>query len=242
MCILLILFFHHFYVIASRAPFLTKYYHITVVVNHSPLSQRPKTYAAAVVHQIAMCPAGLRKSPFLFILLFTPMPQDFSDDWQDLDDLLEGAQDGQLEGVDVENSTSPRSASGAQNSPKTTFVGDARLDAKLREVDALLTSEAASIAEKNEAGTDAELELAEAEVNKVMAAFLGGEGERGGPSGTSLLSMTDGHLGDEEKRLMQMVSARVRARARARARPAGHDHIANSCVRLLRKGPVKICG
>lgn len=112
----------------------------------------------------------------------TNQPQDFSDEWQDLDDLLEEA---------LEEGGSATLRSGG-NVPA---VDTSNIDEKLSKLDRL--------------GTDPE-ELAAARVDavgdkaaKAMEAFLGGEGRAG---------RGQDELGEEEERLLQMVSQSTMAR------------------------------
>jgi len=112
-----------------------------------------------------------RNAFFVLVIL-----QDFSDEWQDLDDLLE-------EALEEGGSGSPRSAG---NVPA---VDISSIDEKLSKLDGLVTNPAEIAA----AGADA----VGAKAAKAMEAFLGGDGGAG--------RRQDG-LGEEEERLLQMVS------------------------------------
>lgn len=123
--------------------------------------------------------------------------QDFSDEWQDLDDLLEdvlGA--GDLPGITstVEKSSVP--------------ADESQVNAKLSQVDALLVAQAECVAagRRGEAGTTAGFEQAGIEATKSMEAFLGGGGEATNNGLASYRRPPDNvGLGDEEERLLQMV-------------------------------------
>lgn len=110
------------------------------------------------------------------------MLQDFSEEWQDLDDLLDEA----LEGED---------SAAAGNAP---VVGESRVDKKLTDLDALLKAPAESTASTaveraDEAGVEA---------HRAMEAFLGGA--HGATREQNDTSRQD-ELGEEEERLLQMV-------------------------------------
>lgn len=126
--------------------------------------------------------------------------KDFSDEWQDLDDLLEAAVD--EDGI---------SASNLAFNGKASAVGGGNVDAKLSEIDALLKAEAAEGAlgiagssgsiPKGSAASRAE--DAGVDVSKAMEAFLGGAGrEVQGEKGV----LGQEELGEEEERLLQMAS------------------------------------
>lgn len=107
---------------------------------------------------------------------------------------MEGALD---EGLDGNSDTSAF--------PSATPGNDSQLRAKLGAVEALLKAEAESVAGSARAGNVAELEQAGLQAEKAMEAFLGGGGERGG--GHDLRPGSGGaELGDDEERLLQMVS------------------------------------
>lgn len=128
--------------------------------------------------------------------------QDLDDDWEDLDDLLEGA----LLERQKDGGINEHGVSGAQSAEKTAVDRDARLDSKLSDIDRLLTSEAASVAASSEASTAAAFEIAGVGANEAMDTFLaGGEMGRGGAGGKSSASVPGDFLGDEEEQLMQMV-------------------------------------
>lgn len=107
--------------------------------------------------------------------------QDFSEEWQDLDDLLEAALEGE--------------ASAAAGNAST--VRESRVDKKLSDLDGLLKApvESSIVERADEAGVEA---------HKAMEAFLGGaHGAAGGDQkGTS----RQDELGEEEERLLEMVS------------------------------------
>lgn len=127
--------------------------------------------------------------------------QDFDDDFEDLDDLLEGALEQQKD-----EGPNEHGVSGAQSTGETVVDRDAGLESKLSEIDRLLTSEAAAVAASNEASTAAAFEIAGVGANKAMDAFLAeGEMRRGGAGGYSSASVPGDFLGDEEEQLMQMV-------------------------------------
>lgn len=111
-------------------------------------------------------------------------PQDFSDDWQDLDDLLEDA----LEGEHEDTSVGPHDkASGGTGM---------HMDKKLSELDALLKAEAVAC------DNSVSAEHATAPSEKALETFLGGGSGRGDRDTSSV-----GELGEEERRLLQMVRA-----------------------------------
>ncbi|CAM9282664.1 unnamed protein product [Scytosiphon promiscuus] len=131
-------------------------------------------------------------------------PQDFHDDWQDLDDLLEES----LEG-DGGTSLAPHDEAS---------VGRAKLaDNKLNELDALLRSEAAAC------HSSISVEHAIAPSEKALEAFLGGAKVSGrGAEDTP----GEVELGKEEQSLLQMVSDQVRLEGHGligRASPPGPE-------------------
>lgn len=139
-----------------------------------------------------------QETPFAFSL---QCRQDFDDDWEDLDDLLEGALEQQKD-----EGPNEQGVSGAQSTGETAVDRDAILDSKLSEIDRVLTSEAAAVAASNEASTAAAFEIAGVGANEAMDAFLAeGEMRRGGTGGYRSSSVPGDFLGDEEEQLMQMV-------------------------------------
>ena len=132
-----------------------------------------------------------------------PTNQDCSDEWPDLDDLLEATLD--VESPIFTNKTSStaagaRAAAGSQGSPED----EALIDGKLSELDALLKSEAEAASEGNRASAAGKFERAGVEANKVMEAFLGGRGQ--GEEEEPDNSTRRDHLGHEEERLLEMVN------------------------------------
>lgn len=111
--------------------------------------------------------------------------QDFSEEWQDLDDIIEAA----LEGED-----------GATVGKASSVVGESHVHKKLSDLDALLKAPAeADVERADEAGDQA---------HKAMEAFLGGAG--GGAGWKENNTLRQDELGEEEERLLQMVSDQVR--------------------------------
>lgn len=109
--------------------------------------------------------------------------QDFADDFQDLDDLLEDA---------LEEGGSDSAADVGE-----VFRRREDVDKKLSDLDALLRAEAAAC----DSSTNAERAIAPSD--KALEAFLGGANglERGDQA-----KSRGGELGEEEERLLQMVS------------------------------------
>lgn len=133
-----------------------------------------------------------------------PTEQDCSDDWADLDDLLEAALDGEsLVSTNKTSSAAAQVAGGFPGSPED----EALVGNKLSELDALLKSEAAAADCSERASAAGRFEQAGVEASKVMEAFLrgGGQGEEGEESDTP--TRRD-HLGHEEERLLEMVGCR----------------------------------
>lgn len=132
-----------------------------------------------------------------------PRNQDCSDEWQDLDDLLEATLDG--ESPISTNKTSSgaaagaRVAAGSRGSPED----EALIDGKLSELDALLKSETDAVRGGNRASAAVRFEQAGAEAKKVMEAFLGERGQGGDEEPDN--SARRDHLGHEEERLLEMV-------------------------------------
>ncbi|CAM9939802.1 unnamed protein product [Pylaiella littoralis] len=125
------------------------------------------------------------------------VPEDFSDEWQDLDDLLEAAVDG------VGNSASNLAFNGGAS-----VGGEPKVEAKLSEIDALLKTEAATGAlggssSTTEGSAASRAEEAGVKINKATEAFLGtacGEWQEGKHP------LRREELGQEEERLLQMAS------------------------------------
>lgn len=123
--------------------------------------------------------------------------KDFSDEWQDLDDLLEAAVDG------VGNSASNLAFNGGAS-----VGGEPKVEAKLSEIDALLKTEAATGAlggssSTTEGSAASRAEEAGVKINKATEAFLGtacGEWQEGKHP------LRREELGQEEERLLQMAS------------------------------------
>lgn len=113
--------------------------------------------------------------------------QDFSDEWEDLDDLLATA----LEGIKASPSTAEPS-----------LLRESDVDGKLSELDVLLRAEAA----RATLGGSAPAEHAAATVDQAVEAFLGGGGAGGAGVGRGDQGMRGGSLNVEEERLLQMVS------------------------------------
>lgn len=120
--------------------------------------------------------------------------QDFSDEWEDLDDLLATA----LEGSKVSPSTGEPS-----------LLNESDVDGKLSELDVLLRAEAA----RATLGGSAPAERAAATVDQAVEAFLGGGGAGGAGAGRGDQGMGGSPLNVEEERLLQMVSSRRQWRA-----------------------------
>ncbi|CAM9169887.1 unnamed protein product [Ectocarpus sp. 12 AP-2014] len=119
------------------------------------------------------------------------VPENFSDEWEDLDDLLATA----LEG--------------SQGSPSTgepSLLRESDIDGKLSELDVLLRAEAT----RATLGGSAPVERAAATVDQAVEAFLGGGGAGGDGAGRGDQGMRGGSLNAEEGRLLQMVSDQVR--------------------------------
>ena len=107
--------------------------------------------------------------------------QDFSEEWQDLDDLLEAALEGE------ENTAAGISS----------VAGEPDVDKKLSDLDELLKAPAESsitVERADEVGVEA---------HKAMEAFLGGAIGAGGEQEDA---SRQNALGEEEERLLQMVS------------------------------------
>lgn len=106
--------------------------------------------------------------------------QDFSEEWQGLDDLIQVA-------VEGEDSATAGNAS---------VVEESHVEKKLRDLDALLKPPAESVVGcADEAGVRA---------RKSMEAFLGGGVDGAGRDENDTLRQDE--LGEEEERLLQMVS------------------------------------
>ncbi|CAM9134359.1 unnamed protein product [Ectocarpus sp. 4 AP-2014] len=119
------------------------------------------------------------------------VPEDFSDEWEDLDDLLATA------------------LQGSKESPSTgdpSLLRESDVDGKLSELDVLLRAEAA----RATLGGSAPAERAAATVDHSVEAFLGGGGAGGGGAGRGDQGLRGGSLNVEEERLLQMVSDQVR--------------------------------
>lgn len=111
------------------------------------------------------------------------VPEDFSEEWQDLDDLLESA----LERGD------------SATAGNASVLGNSRVDKKLNDLDALLKAPAKGDVERaDEAGDQA---------HNAMEAFLRGAGGAGTEQQDA---SREEELGEEEERLLQMVSDQVR--------------------------------
>eukprot|EP00752_Nemacystus_decipiens_P016201 g14488.t1 len=126
------------------------------------------------------------------------VPEDFSEEWQDLDDLLEGA----LEGEDRDNTGS------------ASVVRESHVDKKLSALDALLkvpTENFSSVVERADEVGD--------EADKAVEAFLGGAPEVGRRQKDT---SRPNELGEEEEQLLQMVSDQVRLEGHGLADRASH--------------------
>lgn len=132
--------------------------------------------------------------------------QDFCDEWQDLDDLLEDALEGAEELTDT---TTTITLQVVQTNPSASSfpTNESQVNAKLSQVDALLVADAESIAAgRREAGTTG-FEQAGIQATDAMEAFIGGRGETtDGLASNRRLPDNSAGLGDEEERLLQMVS------------------------------------
>lgn len=133
-------------------------------------------------------------------------PKDYSDEWQDLDDLLEDA----LEGAEDLTGTTTATTVVVQvvrtNPSASSFpTNESQVNAKLSQVDALLVADAESIAAGGrEAGTT-RFEQAGIQATDAMEAFIGGRGETTDGSASNQRLPGSAGLGDEEERLLQMV-------------------------------------
>lgn len=112
--------------------------------------------------------------------------QDLSEEWQDLDDLLEAALEGEVNAADGEASV----------------VGESHVDKKLSDLDALLLKAPAASTRTTTAVARADGVGVEAQ--KAMEAFLGGA--PAGAGGEQKNTTRQDELGEEEERLLQMVS------------------------------------
>ncbi|CAN0305545.1 unnamed protein product [Ectocarpus sp. 6 AP-2014] len=119
------------------------------------------------------------------------VPGDFSDEWEDLDDLLATA----LEG-----------SKGAPSTGEPSLLRESDVDGKLSELDVLLRAEAS----RATLGGSAPAERAAATVDQAVEAFLRGGGAGGDGAGRGDQGIRGGSLNVEEERLLQMVSDQVR--------------------------------